>query len=332
MQRLTWHRIIILLTMALCQFAVLPASAQGQSRPITLMMQWTPQAQFAGYYVALDKGFYRQRGLDVRIEHGGPDKNPLADLRDGRVTFTTMFLSSALVARGQGAPLINCAQIVNQSTLMVVAWRDRGITRLEHLNRRPVSIWGGDFRAPFIGLFNSKKISPHIYTQNYSVNLFLHHGVDACSAMYYNEYHMLYQAGVNPDEITAFFLRDYGCGIPEDGIYGLEQTYRDNPQMCTAIGEASLEGWRYANTHQQEALDIVMKYARRAHVPTNRAHQTWMLRTILPAILPANTSSWSPGILSRGDFQRAVSLVASQLQVRRVPDYPAFCKGVSHAP
>jgi NitT/TauT family transport system substrate-binding protein len=283
--------------------------------------------------VAKDKGFYSRRGLDVRIRHAGPTRLPVQELTSGRADFTTAFLTSALHYRDRGVPLVNVAQVVNRSSLMLVAWKGEGVRSLQDLQGRKVSIWEGDYRAPFLGVFAAHHVTPVVYPQYYSVSLFLRRGVSACSAMYYNEYHMLYQSGVDPEEVTTFFLRDHGYDVPEDGVYCLESFRRARPTVCASFREATLEGWGYARDHPEEALRLVMQYVTAGHVPTNATHMRWMLTAILPCIVPGAGARWQLGELSRTDYEKCVTLMKAQRLIVRAPTYEAFCgRGNPNAP
>lgn len=313
----------LLAGLSLLLFLAVPASAFSTIR---FSLQWLPQAQFAGYYVAFEKGFYLRRGLDVFISHGGPEKNPLLDLVEDRADVVTSFLSDALEAR-QNHPLFQLAQVVNRSGLMLIGWKDQGIASVTDLNRRQISLWPGIFHSSYLGFFREHDLFPHLVPQYGSVALFLRKGVDACAAMEYNEYHEVIQAGVDPEELTCFFMRDEGFGFPEDGLYSLDSFYRDNIEDCRAFVEASLEGWRYAREHPEETLDLVMGRCRKAHVPTNRPHQRWMLENMLESIFPSEGDSWQPGVLSREDFDRTVKVMRDQGQLASSPGYGEFTDG-----
>jgi NitT/TauT family transport system substrate-binding protein len=307
---------------------LLAASGLGSQGPasakVRLALQWNHQSQFAGYYVALDKGYYSAKGLDVTILEGGPDKDPVEELRSGAADIATQFLTGALTARDGGTPLVNLAQVVNRSNLAIVAWKDHRIRRLEDLQGRPMSLWGEQFSAPYLALFKARSIQPRIVPQYYSVELFLRHGVEACSAMQYNEVHRIFQAGVDADEVTVFSMHDLGFGFPEDGLYCLQSFAARCPEASRAFAEASMEGWRTAQKSPEEALAMVMKRARAVHLPANETHMRWMLTTILKGIFPESTEAWNPGELSREDYARTVSLLLERGLIKAAPSYEAF--------
>lgn len=290
-----------------------------------LILQWVHQAQFAGYYVALENGYYSRRGLDVEILRGGPGRSPESLLLAGQADIGTFFLTGALTALARGTPLVHLAQVVNRSDLMLVAWKDAGIFGPRDLDGQRVSVWGDDFSAAFLGLFGALGIKPNLVPQYWSTSLFLKRGVAACAAMSYNEYHSIIQAGAEPENLTPIFLRDYGFGFPEDGIYCLGDFAREHPDAARAFTEASMEGWKRAASSREEALEAVMRRVREAHVPTNRAHMRWMLQTILPSIFPEREGAWTPGVLSRQDYQRTVHALVASGVIRTAPSFEEFC-------
>jgi NitT/TauT family transport system substrate-binding protein len=308
------------------------AAGAGRLEKATLILQWAPQAQFAGYYMALEKGFYRDHGLDVEVVPGGPAIDPVGYLKSGKADFATSFLSGAITAAAEGVPLVDVAQVVNRSSLMIVARRSV-IKDRDDLDGKRVSLWGMSFRAAYLGYFDTARIEPRIVPQYYSVNLFLQGGVAACAAMEYNEYHSIMQAGVDPRELTTFFMRDVGFGFPEDGIYTLAATARERPRVCRELAAASLQGWEYCRQHPDEAVDSVMEHAAAAHVPTNRVHQRWMLDHILAAIFPGEHDAWQTGVLARVDYERTRAIMIREGLIAGAPSYGRFvAPGVRSAP
>jgi NitT/TauT family transport system substrate-binding protein len=308
------------------------ATGAGRLEKATLILQWEPQAQFAGYYMALEKGFYRAHGLDVEVVPGGPAIDPVAYLQSGKADFATSFLTGAITAAASGVPLVDVGQVVNRSSLMIVARRS-AIKDRDDLDGRRVSLWGQSFRAAYLGYFATAGLEPRIVPQYYSVNLFLQGGVTACAAMEYNEYHSIMQAGVDAGELTTFFMRDVGFGFPEDGIYTLAATARQRPRVCREFAAASLEGWEYARQHPDEAVDSVMTHAAAAHVPTNRVHQRWMLDHILTAIYPGEHDTWQTGVLARADYERVKAIMIGEGLIAGAPTYERFvAPGARSAP
>jgi NitT/TauT family transport system substrate-binding protein len=288
------------------------------------MLQWTPQSQFAGYYVAREKGMFRERGLDVEIIRGGPDRDPVRNLEEGKTDFAVIWLVSALVAADRGLPIVHTAQLINSSHLSLVAWKEKGIYDVKHLQGRKVAVWEGALRHPFTALFRSRSIEPVVVPQYSTINLFLLKGVDALSVMDYNEYHRLYQAGIDESELSRFRLKDLDVDFPEDGLYCLRRLRDADPDTCRSLAAAVLAGWEYAAKHEEEALGIVMKEVSDANLPTNRAHMRHMLRTVIPTIIPAEGATWKAGVLSREAYERAARKLLDLGEIRRIVPHDEF--------
>lgn len=300
--------------------AVCPALAAPELKKAVLIPQWEPQAQFAGYYVALARGFYRDRGVDMTILRGGPKSPPSRLLADGRATFGTFFLATAVKLRADGMPLVNVCQIVRRSSLLLIAKKDSGIETPKDLDGRRISMWGLEFRMQPETFLRDNGVRMVQKPQGFTVDLFLRGGVDVVSGMLYNEYHTILNAGYDPRELTVFSMDDYGLSFPEDGIYCLEATWRDDPDLCRAVAEASLAGWAWAFENPDQALDIVMSHVNAANLPTNRMHQRWMLARMKDIIAPPGVAA-APGSLS-GDEYRAVA--TAMQRARLIPDIPAY--------
>ena len=316
-------RLISILKTGVLLFCLLPFSALCQDlQPVTFLPQWTPQAQFAGYYVAIQKGFYQRRGIDLRLLAGGPDSPPADMLLCRKTDFTTLFLSDAIKLRAKGVDLVNVAQIGQKSGFMLVARKSSGILSPKDLNGKRVSLWS-DFQIQPLAFFRKYQVQVAIIPQTYTVNLFLQGGVDAACAMWYNEYHTLINSGVNTDELTTFFFDHHGLNFPEDGMYCLGETHKKDDRICRNVVGASLEGWRYAFDHPDEAVDIVMTYAQEAHVGTNRVHQRWMLDRIrdISVISGRNTPT---GTLSPDDFQTVATELKSAGIIDEIPKFNEF--------
>ena len=298
--------------------------SEGPAKSVRIQLHWIHQAQFAGFYVAKDKGFYQRRGLSVELLRGGPEIDPIAAISGGSAEFCTCFLTGAIIDKEKGCDLVHVGQVVNMTNLMLVARKKLGVCRPQDLSGRRVSLWGEHFRAAFLGFFEAQGVKPVVVPQYASVNLFLRGGVDACAAMEYNEQHLLYQAGMDQDEMTCFFMRDYGLGFPEDGIYCMRDMAEKDMKLCKDISEATIEGWEYASRHKKEALDITMRYVLDTHVPTNRSHMAWMLNRIIPSILAPEKGGWTTGVLSRRDYESAVSQMVKSGFVRGAARFEAF--------
>jgi NitT/TauT family transport system substrate-binding protein len=321
--------LLLALLSLICMTGLLaPAGIAQTAETVSISLHWQHQSQFAGYYMALAKGFYAQEGLDVRILRGGPDVRVGELLGSGKADFTTFMLSSAMEEHAKGLPLVHLTQVVNRSNFLLVAWRNPvegvSIDKLSDLNGCNVAVWLQDFRAPYLAFFASKGVSPIILPQYYTLSLFLHKGVAACSAMRYNEYHTLLQNGVLDADVRVFSLHELGIRLPEDGIYCLDKTWKQRPETCRKFVRASLKGWVYARDHDEETLNEVMTYVRKENLPTNRMHMAWMLREILASIFPAKGDDWGFGGLSRATYDGSREMLIRYGGLKTAPPYDDF--------
>jgi NitT/TauT family transport system substrate-binding protein len=317
--------LLVLLTVFLLgPFSV--ASGESSLKKVSFMPQWIPQAQFAGYMTAKDKGFYREAGLDVELRIGGPGKDGFTSIAGGESTFCTGWLSTAIEKRANGYRIVNISQIAQRSALLLVAMKDSGIREPQDLNGKKLGFWTGEFYVPLSVFMRKHKLRLRVIPNYTTITILLKGAVDAVGAMWYNEYHRILESGFNPDELTVFRMGDLGADFPEDGLYCMEETFRADPEMCMAFAQASLKGWLYAFDHQEEALDIVMKYANKALTGTNRAHQRWMLARMKDLILPEGDKSCF-GKLEHEDYVRVGKALQSMYLVEGLPKFDEFYRG-----
>lgn len=312
--------ILILLFFALST----PVSAAAPVlKKATLMPLWTPQAQFAGYYVARDKGIYARHGIELEILNAGPGHDPAQALKDGSADFAVLWLTTALQQRSAGTKLVNIVQLIQRSSMMLISRKSSGIRTITDMNGKKVGMWGGDLSIPPHALFIKYGVKVREIPQTNTVNLFLRGGIDVTSAMWYNEYHTIINAGLDPEELNVFSLSEQGMNFPEDGLYTMETTLHNDPVLVSAFVQASLEGWLYAFAHPDEALDIVIKHMRAAKIPANRIHQKWMLNRMRDLIMPGFPKG-APGILSRKDYESVCRSLRAAGLIQNCPDYTTF--------
>ena len=245
---------------------------------IVFTPQWTAQAQFAGYYVAEVKGFYREAGVKVRIEHPSVTQPAMVRLRSGECQATTLQLCQALEIVDAGVPLVNILQTSMNNAMVIVSARDKD--PLSQKGAR-VGIWSVGFGQLAICM----SIKDHLDYQwvhiAQNVNLFVAGALDATLAMSYNEYYQLIQAGMNISDKAVYRFCDHGYNVQEDGVYMTREYYQTHRQQARKFAEASRKGWEWAAQHPDEALDIVMQYVDRDRIATNRTLQRLMLKEVL---------------------------------------------------
>jgi len=292
-------------------------------KKVSFIPQWVPQAQFAGYYVGLERGIYKRHGIDLTIISGGPQRQSSDYLKNRKADFATMWLSSGIQMRDQGTKVVNIAQIMQRSALMLISKKSRGIKTVQDINEKKVGLWGPVFQIQPRAFFKKYNLKVKVIRQSYSVNLFLRDGVDVTSAMWYNEYHTILNAGLNPDELTTFFFHEHGLNFPEDGIYTLEDTLNRDPDLCKAFVTASIEGWLYTFSHPQEALHIVMKNLKKEHIPATWVHQRWMLERMKDLILPEGSAT-PIGRLVPEEVNLVAKLLNDHGLIKGIPEFTSF--------
>ncbi len=240
--------------------------------------QWTAQAQFAGYYVAEAKGFYREAGVKVKIEHPSATQPAMSRLRKNECQATTLQLCQAMEIIDDGIPLVNILQTSMNNAMVIVS--ARGVDPLTQKGAK-VGVWSVGFGHLAICM----SIKDHLnyewirFAQN--INLFLAGALDATLAMSYNEYYQLVQAGIKMTDKNVYRFRDHGYNVQEDGVYMTREYYQKHREQARKFADASRRGWEWAAEHPEEALDIVMQYVDAAHIATNRVMQRLMLNEVL---------------------------------------------------
>ncbi|MCF8361498.1 MAG: ABC transporter substrate-binding protein [Prolixibacteraceae bacterium] len=315
--------ILTLLTTFL--LAVFFVNAQQSS--LTFTPQWLPQAQFAGYYVALEKGFYTDEDLTVEIKHPSASVNATEMLKNNTADVISLFLVSAMKARNEKFKLVNIGQLSQHSALMFVTHKKSGIEKLNQLDGKRIGIWKSGFDEVPKALMQSNNYEVEWIPILSSINMFMIGGIDAMTVMWYNEYDQIINAGINPDELNTFRFADFGCDIPEDGLYCLESTYLQRKPDLEKFVQATMRGWKYAKENKEEALEIVLSEMKKAHVPTNLTHQKWMLECMLELMEPG-TKNVKKGELAEIDFHKTRNMLKEGNYINSNISFNSFYKPV----
>ncbi len=276
--------LLIVLLAAACGPA--PTPTVEPARPVSLQLQWVTQAQFAGYYVALDKGWYREENIDLTIRPGGPDLVAVDEIAGGRSEFGTGLLADLVVAVQQDKPVVSLAQIQQLNGLLLVAMKSSGITQPQDFAGKRVGVWLGAWEAQFNALMVKEGLSSDDFTlvsQGFSMDPFLQGELDVASAMIYNEYYAVLESGIKPEELTIVDYADFGLDFPGDVLFAGRQLFEQDPDLCVSMVRASLRGWQYAVDHPDEAADIVLKYDQTGL--QTREHQLSMMNEIAELVL-----------------------------------------------
>lgn len=300
-------KILTAAAMAL-SMAALPAWAAD---PVKLQLKWVTQAQFAGYYVAADKGFYEEEGLDVTILPGGPDIAPEQVIAGGGADVIVDWMPAALAARERGLALVNIAQPFKRSGMMLTCWKDTGISKPEDLANHTLGVWFFGNEYPFLSWMSHLGISTdgksengvEVLKQGFNVDPLLQRQADCISTMTYNEYWQVIDAGVSPDDLITFKYEDYGVATLEDGLYVLEENLKDPAFVDKMVRfvRASMKGWKWAEENPDEAAMIVLDNDQTG--AQTEKHQKRMMGEI------AKLTAGSDGTLDPADYERTVRIL-----------------------
>ncbi|MFA8441824.1 ABC transporter substrate-binding protein [Yoonia sp.] len=283
------------------------AHAEAHANDVTLQLQWVTQSQFAGYYVALDQGYYEEEGLNVTILPGGPDIAPPQVLAGGGADVMLNWMPSALAAREKGLPVVNIAQPFKTSGLMLTCWKDTGIESVEDFRGKTIGVWFFGNEYPFLSWMSQAGIPTDggedgvtVLKQGFNVDPLLNREADCISTMTYNEYGQVLDAGVSEDELITFKYEDQGVATLEDGIYALEENLEDPVFVDKMVRfvRASMKGWKWAEENPAEAAGIVLDNDETG--AQSEAAQVRMMGEI------AKLTAGSNGSLDPADFQRTV--------------------------
>lgn len=269
---------IRLLIMLAVIFTVFNSKAQTQDETIVFTPQWTAQAQFAGYYVAEAKGFYREAGVKVKIEHPTTTQPAMSRLRSNACQATTLQLCQALEIINDGIPLVNILQTSMNNAMVIVS--ARGKDPLTQKGAK-VGIWSVGFGQLAMCMSYMDHLNYEWVRFAQNINLFLSGALDATLAMSYNEYNQLVQAGIEMTDKNVYRFCDHGYNVQEDGVYMSRDYYEKHREQAKKFAKASRKGWEWAAQHPEETLDIVMQYVDKEHIATNRVMQRLMLKEIL---------------------------------------------------
>jgi NitT/TauT family transport system substrate-binding protein len=333
--RYKWVGGVVVLALASVLASTARATTAANSRSltkVTLQLKAPTRAEFAGYYEAEAKGFYKAAGLDVTIKPGGPSISPEQLVAGGKAQFGVDWLSTLLLSRARGMHLVSVAQVFGRSGTAVLTWKNTGLDTIATLKHKKVSNWlfGAQFGL-FAALAKEGMDPAHnkgvtIVQQPPTMDFFLHRQVDAASAMTYDELAQVLESK-NPatgklyplKDLNVIKLQNVGAGVLEDNIFSSTKYLKTAAHRAVAqrFIEASLRGWIYCRDHQAACVKTVLQDGK----GLRRGHQRWMMNEVNALIWPAPKGI---GITDSRAYKRSATIVAKYGNLRGVPGHAAY--------
>jgi NitT/TauT family transport system substrate-binding protein len=289
------------------------SSGSTKLTPVKLQLQWYAQAQFAGYYAAVAKGYYKDEGLDVSIVEGSADIVPIDSLTAGDVDYAISWVPKVLGSIEAGAKVTDVAQIFERSATTQISFKDKGITSPADLKGKKVGSWGyGNEWELFAGMQKAgvtlKDIS--LVQQAFDMNGFLAGDIDAAQAMTYNEYAQVLETKnpktgelYTPDDLNVINWNDVGTAMLQDAIWAPSDKLSDKDfaDQTVKFIKASIKGWVYVRDHPEEAAQIVTT----AGSKLGQSHQLWMTNEVNKLIWP---STGGIGLINDAAWKQTVDM------------------------
>jgi NitT/TauT family transport system substrate-binding protein len=304
-------------------FATAAQSSQ-QLTKVTIQLKWVTQSQFAGYYAAKSKGFYKAAGLDVNLKVGGPDVVNEQTVLSKQAEFGINWFPSLLQNRDTGNDLVNIAQVYARSGTTEVTFKKSGINTFKKMRGKKFGVWifGNEFeqRAALVKYGMDPDKDVQLVKQDFTMVPFINGEVDASSAMTYNELAQVLETK-NPDtgklytlkDLNVFKYSDLGTGMLQDGIFVRGDWIKDKKNQATAVKflQATFKGWIYCRDHYKECVNIVLANG----TALGRGHQTWQMNEVNALIWP---NKLGIGIMDPAEYKKTAN-IAYKFKVIKKP-------------
>jgi NitT/TauT family transport system substrate-binding protein len=335
MGRKRWIGVAVAVCVAALSLWAGLGSAKAQPRAakldkVTVQLKWVTQSQFAGYYAAVAKGYYKAFGLDVTLKVGGPSITPEVVVASGQAQIGIDWLPSLLATRDTGTNLVNIAQMFARAGMTEITWKDSGITSIAAMKGKTVGVWccGNQFELyaalTKYGMDPAKQQGVKIFNQPFTMTDFLSRRIDAAAAMTYNELAQVLESK-NPKtgklytlaDLNVFPLQKEGTSMLEDGLFADQSWVSSHRDVATRFIAASDRGWIYCRDHVQECTNIVVKNG--TALPAG--HQLWQMNEINKLIWP---NSKGIGIMNPAAFKQTAAIALKYKVIKKAASSKAY--------
>jgi NitT/TauT family transport system substrate-binding protein len=302
----------------------------GSKTPIKLQLQWFPQAQFAGYFAALDKGYYSEEGLDVTILPGAVDIVPATVVAGGKAEFGVSWVPRAMAPRESGADVQMIGQVFQRSPTTQIAFKTTGIDSVDDFKGKKIGSWGFGNEFELLAGMRKHGLDPAkdvtIVPQQFDMNAFVAGQIDAAQAMTYNEYAQVLEVKnpktgqlFKPEDLNVIKWEDEGTSMLQDGLLASESwlAKSGNEDIAVKFLKASFRGWIFCRDNAAECVDLVLKHD--AKLP--KGHQTWQLNEVSSLIWPSPNGI---GITDQAAFDRTIKIAVDSKILKAPPTGKPF--------
>lgn len=278
-------KLVIILTVVLFISIIMYSFSNKNEKkytPVTIRLKWLTQTQFAGYYVALEKGYYKDEGLDVSIKQGKYGKNPLLTVANEVEEFGVQWAGDLIANEGD---LISLANIVKDNGFYLVSKKNRNIKKISDFKGKKISTWliGHEYQlSSLLDKYQIKSDEYNLVSQKWDLSQFYNDEVDVASAMSYNEFLEILNNGYNKEDLNYFSFKEFGVRFLGQCIFTTRNYYQNNKDVCRKLVKASLKGWQDAIRNPAEATEIVMKHDTEKIL--EKTHQLKQMYAMIPLI------------------------------------------------
>jgi NitT/TauT family transport system substrate-binding protein len=322
-----------LVAVAVAAIAVSAAQARPETKKldsVTLQLKWVTQAQFAGYYAAVAKGYYKDFGLDVKLKVGGPSITPETVVASGQAQIGVDWVPSLLATRDTGTNLVSIAQMFGKSGMTEISFKNSGITSVKSMKKKTVGVWCCGNQFELFAALTKNGINPNnkgditIFNQPFTMTDFLSHRIQAAAAMTYNELAQVLETK-NPATGKLYTLKDLnvipmqsqGTAMLEDNLFTSQDWLNSHRDVAMRFVAASERGWIYCRDHVQDCTNIVVQNG--TALPAG--HQLWMMNEINKLIWP-NTQGI--GITNAAAFKQTAAIALKYKVIKKAASTKAY--------
>ena len=304
----------------------------GELIPVALQLQWVTQAQFAGYFAAIDQGFYTDAGLDVTILEGAVDIVPQQVVAAGGAEFGIAWVPKALVSREEGADIVNIGQVFQRSGTLEVSWADSGITEPADWEGKRVGTWGFGNEFELTAAFELYDVTPaEVIQQPFDMSLLLNNELDAAQAMTYNEYAQVLEQE-NPEtgalytaaDLSVIDFNEIGTAMLQDAIWADAAWLAENEASAQAFLKASFQGWIFCRDNPDVCVQIVLDRG----PALGTSHQAWQMNEINALIWPSPAGI---GVMDQALWDQTVEVAVGQSVISADPGADAYRTDLAEA-